>query len=105
MKKYHVDDQYRTNPMSLKPGGSVIEIFHASGIVLEYDKIKFPPKYLREVYPKVNTIDNPIVRITVDGQNVFDRNDKQDMYSLLDLDIWKISSIFSSFSYSQFQSA
>jgi hypothetical protein len=27
------------------------------------------------------------------------------MYSLLDLDIWKISSIFSSFSYSQFQSA
>lgn len=86
MKRYHVSDEYRTNPMSLKPGGSVIEVFHASGLVLEYDKIKFPSKYLREVYPKVNTADDPISRITVDGEPVFDRSGRSDLFSLLELD-------------------
>lgn len=85
MKRLHVSDEYRTNPMSLKPGGSQIDVYRTSGLVLEYDKIKFPEKYLREVYPKVNSITDPIVRIEVDGEIVFDRLDSKDIYALMEL--------------------
>lgn len=85
MKKIHVGDEYRTNSMSLQPGGSVIEVYHESGLVLEYDKIKFPSYYLREVYPKINKADDPILRITVDQNVVFNRSESKDVFKLMEL--------------------
>jgi hypothetical protein len=83
MKPIHVADEYRTNSMSLTPGGSVVEVHRRSGAVLIYDKIKMPPRYIREIYPKVNNDTDPIDLITVDGNYVFHRPEKLDLFELI----------------------
>jgi hypothetical protein len=85
MKKIYVSDEHRTNPMSLQPGGSVVEVYYSSGTALSYDKIKRPDLYLREVYPKISHPDDPIDLITVDGKPHFSRHDNVDSYGLNDL--------------------
>ena len=37
----YVSDEFRTNHLSLKPGGSTVEIIYKSGEVRIYDKIKY----------------------------------------------------------------
>jgi hypothetical protein len=79
-----VEDKYRTNPLSLSPGGSTIEVHKKSGKIMVYDKIKSPERYLREIYPKINGESDPIERIVVENQPVFNRTDKFDFYRLID---------------------
>jgi hypothetical protein len=58
----HIADQYRTNPLSLRPGGYEVRVIYNSGKTYVYDKIKDPSRYVSSM----NTTD--IYEIWVDGQ-------------------------------------
>lgn len=58
----HISDQYRTNPLSLSPGGYEIRVIYNSGKTYVYDKIKDPSRYIA----MMNSSD--IYEIFVDGQ-------------------------------------
>jgi hypothetical protein len=45
-KIYRVQDEYRTNPLSLAPGGCNIVVEYYNQEVLLYDKVKYPSKYI-----------------------------------------------------------
>jgi hypothetical protein len=61
-------DNYRTNPESHIPGGSVIETFNSKGLRLVYDKIKNPGAYIKRI-----TKDESIIKVYVDGELKFER--------------------------------
>ena len=42
MKVLYVADKFRTNPLSLTPGGFTINVEYYGGNTFVYDKIKFP---------------------------------------------------------------
>ena len=44
-----VSDQFRTNNLSLTPGGSVVEITYNKGKTLSFDKVKNPKKYIQSL--------------------------------------------------------
>jgi hypothetical protein len=58
-----VSDQFRTNNLSLTPGGSEVSITLNNGQTLVYDKIKSPKKYIQSLS---NYKD--IVTVKVDGE-------------------------------------
>lgn len=62
-----VSDQYRTNPLSLTPGGSEVQVVFLNGQTREYDKVKFPRKFVGRIEGKEN-----IVQIRVDGKLVWE---------------------------------
>jgi len=70
-KVMRVGDQYRTNRLSLIPGGYVVSVIFSNGRVLEYDKVKSPKKYVSSIPQK-----EEIVNIYVNGQEVW--NDKSE---------------------------
>lgn len=49
MKKLIVTDEFRTNPLSEVPGGSIIEIVYKDGRNMVYDKIKSPAAYIAKL--------------------------------------------------------
>lgn len=61
-------DNYRTNPESHIPGGSVVETFNDKGLRLVYDKIKNPEAYIRRI-----TKDESIIKVYVNGELKFER--------------------------------
>lgn len=61
-------DNYRTNPESHIPGGSIVETFNDKGLRLVYDKIKNPGAYLKRI-----TKDESIIKVYVDGELKFER--------------------------------
>lgn len=63
MSGFFVSDEYRTNPMSLVPGGSVVKVTYADGSFRLYDKIKKPYHYIRVITEK----DNKIISVEVDN--------------------------------------
>lgn len=48
-KVLRADDEYRTNPLSLKPGGVDIVVEYTTDEVLLYDKIKHPDRYVKRI--------------------------------------------------------
>lgn len=48
-KTIQVTDEFRTNNLSLTPGGAVVEITYKNGKTLSYDKIKNPRKYIQSL--------------------------------------------------------
>jgi intein-encoded DNA endonuclease-like protein len=58
-----VGDEYRTNPLSLIPGGSEVEV-HYQDYVKVYTNIKNPAAYIRKITTESN---DPIIAIYVDG--------------------------------------
>lgn len=62
--KVFVGQQFRTNPQSTIPGGSVVEVHYESRIKV-YDNIKSPKAYVK--YIRTNSSEN-IVQILVDGK-------------------------------------
>ncbi len=44
-----VGDEFRTNPLSLKPGGSIVTVVFSDGRMLDYDKVKSPKKYVASI--------------------------------------------------------
>jgi len=69
MKVLYVADKFRTNPLSLTPGGFTINVEYYSGNTFVYDKIKFPPAYIARVSPN-DIIHGNIKRIYIDGEEV-----------------------------------
>jgi len=62
--KVFVRQEFRTNPLSEVPGGSVVEVHYASRIKV-YDNIKNPMAYIKYIRSNDN---EPIVSILVDGK-------------------------------------
>jgi len=53
---FKVGDEYRTNVLSHKPGGYTVTIVYHNGKSLDYNKIKFPQKYINAA------LENPEVK-------------------------------------------
>lgn len=63
---YYVNDEFRTNYLSLKPGGSTVKIIYSDHFRL-YDKIKYPKAYIE----KITESDKEIIGVEVDGKLVW----------------------------------
>jgi hypothetical protein len=61
----YVSDEFRTNHLSLKPGGSTVQIIYKNGEVRIYDKIKYPKAYIEKL-PKED-----IQSISLDGKEIY----------------------------------
>lgn len=66
-----VGDEYRTNPLSLTPGGSIVTVAFSSGKTLEYDKVKSPRKYVASIPERED-----IIQIFVNGKSVWNSSEK-----------------------------
>jgi len=54
---FTVGDQYRTNELSLVPGGYTICVRYADGREMEYTKVKKPHAYIRTLSRNPNVMD------------------------------------------------
>jgi hypothetical protein len=63
---YFVADAFRTNHLSLTPGGSTVKIIYGDHFKL-YDKIKYPKAYIG----KITKADTDIIAVEVDGTVVW----------------------------------
>ena len=61
-----VGDEYRTNPLSLSPGGSIVTVVFSDGRMLDYDKVKSPKKYVSKIPQKED-----IVAVYVNGKQAW----------------------------------
>ena len=61
-----VADEFRTNPLSLKPGGSIVTVVFSDGRMLDYDKVKSPKKYVASIPTR-----DEIVAVYVNGNQVW----------------------------------
>lgn len=52
-----VGDQFRQSPLSFVPGGCTVVVVEKGGKQYEYDKIKYPKKYIQSVMKNPNVID------------------------------------------------
>ena len=50
-----VSDEFRTNPLSFSAGGVTVLVIYKDGLIKEYDKIKYPKKYIE------TALANPLV--------------------------------------------
>jgi hypothetical protein len=65
-KNIYVKDEYRTNPLSLIPGGHEVTITYEDGFSQTYDKVKSPKAFVSKLrdHKKRKT---KIIRVVVDG--------------------------------------
>ena len=49
-KPFHVGDKWRTNNLSTTPGGKTVFVEYTNGFIKEYDKIKYPSKFIDKIY-------------------------------------------------------
>jgi hypothetical protein len=61
-----VGDDYRTNPLSLKPGGYHITVVYSNGKSFVYDKVKKPESYIRRI--AADSKNGSIMEIHIDGK-------------------------------------
>jgi hypothetical protein len=61
-----VADEFRTNPLSLKPGGSIVTVVFSDGRMLDYDKVKSPKKYVASIPTR-----DDITAVYVNGNQVW----------------------------------
>jgi hypothetical protein len=68
-KNLLVGDDFRTNPLSLKPGGYDITVIYETGKSFTYDKIKNPANYVTRISSNFssNSKYGQIVEILIDG--------------------------------------
>jgi len=70
MKQHiHVKDKYRTNPLSLQPGGHDVTVTYSDGFSQTYDKVKYPTAFIRKINES-NERRLPIISVVVDGKRV-----------------------------------
>jgi hypothetical protein len=74
-----VGDEFRTNQLSLTPGGSLVSVTYRSGGVKEYDKVKFPRAYVGRITDRES-----IVEIRVNGNLVWDKNNSKKFWESKD---------------------
>jgi hypothetical protein len=51
-----IGDEYRTNPLSHKAGGSIVQITFNNGSVREYDKVKYPESFIEKCFDMDSSI-------------------------------------------------
>jgi hypothetical protein len=68
-KSIVVKDKYRTNPLSLTPGGSSVTVTFSDGFSQTYDKVKFPTAFIRKINES-NERRLPIISVVVDGKTM-----------------------------------
>ena len=61
-----VADEFRTNPLSLSPGGSIVTVAFSDGRMLDYDKVKSPKKYVASIPTR-----DDITAVYVNGNQVW----------------------------------
>ena len=61
-----VADEFRTNPLSLKPGGSIVTVVFSDGRMLDYDKVKSPKRYVASIPQRED-----ITAVYVNGNQVW----------------------------------
>ena len=66
-----VADEFRTNPLSLKPGGSIVSVIFSNGRMLDYDKVKSPKKYIASIPERED-----ITAIFINGNRVWTDEEK-----------------------------
>ena len=66
-----VSDKYRTNPMSLQPGGHEVAVVYSSGKIFEYDKVKKPGSYVKSISEKNGSEWGTITEVKVDNISVW----------------------------------
>ena len=72
MSELHVNDNYRTNPISLQPGGSTVKAIHERGKVFVYDKVKRPGAYIKTMNTEAKIAQyGPIVEILINDVSVW----------------------------------
>jgi hypothetical protein len=74
-----VGDEFRTNQLSLKPGGSLVTVTYLSGGTKEYDKVKYPRAYVGRITDRES-----IVEIRVDGNLVWDKTNSKKFWEIKD---------------------
>ena len=70
MSHIKVTDSYRTNELSLKPGGQEVTVIHQGGKSFVYDKIKRPGMYIKSI-SNDDKGHGPITEILLDGKSVW----------------------------------
>jgi hypothetical protein len=68
-KGYYVSDVYRTNHLSLKPGGYKIEVIYEDHFRV-YDKIKYPQSYIEKIVER----DNDIIEVKLEGSTCWKKS-------------------------------
>ena len=72
MQGIKVNDHYRTNPLSLEPGGVEVTVMMRDGFRLVYDKVKNPSKYISKLHNRES-----IISIEIEGSVVWDESDPE----------------------------
>jgi hypothetical protein len=70
-KQLKVADRFRTNYLSLVPGGKTVTVSYISGTDFVYDKVKSPGKYIKAISEK-NPERGTIAKISVNGKVVWE---------------------------------
>jgi hypothetical protein len=70
-KQIIVKDEFRTNELSLKPGGHKVTVSYANGYTRVYERVKNPMLYVQSIVK-----DEKISSIQVDGKPFWDRQKK-----------------------------
>lgn len=78
MSDLRVSDDYRTNELSLQPGGYEVTVVYGNGKRFIYDKVKRPGSYVKSIALKP-TVNGEIVEILVNNEIKWQRGvgDKQ----------------------------
>ena len=83
MSELHVKDNFRTNPLSLQPGGSTVKAIHETGRVFVYDKVKSPGAYIKRISTDVKTTDHgAIVEILINDVSVWTRGSGREPWEI-----------------------
>ena len=70
MSGYYVSDEFRTNGLSLTPGGSTVTVELSNGETKTYDKVKNWKAYVNAILDK-----NPnVINVHVDTKLVWSKN-------------------------------
>ena len=75
-----VEDKYRTNRLSVEPGGYEVTIIYEGSETFIYDKIKSPGSYIKGISNVSQG--KPIIKILIDGEEVWNlRHDETEPWN------------------------
>lgn len=70
MGELRVSDNYRTNNLSLQPGGYEVTVVYQNGKRFVYDKVKKPGQYIKSISDK-RSVNGPITEILIDNKTAW----------------------------------
>ena len=56
-----VGDEFRTNPLSNKPGGSTVRVTFKDGSWRDYDKVKHPKSFIKKILEIASDVKSAVV--------------------------------------------